>query len=189
MTRVLEIRAFARSSGRGRRLLGLLSPLALTVLLPCSAAAASEPAAHGARTYGCGQLRGAGARNDPWIVSATNGRLTTVRCRGFPLGQGAPDFYAFKVPPLSRLDGDDDVMVGCRPTRSEPAEVSLVLDDLGPFALNIRGQRYVDGSWALRDIVLRDVPELTAGWWLLRVERLRALSSAPRYTLWIDLRG
>ena len=109
-----------------------------------------------------------------------------MECSGFPLGQGQPDFFVFNLP--GEIDGDDSVQVWSRPRPSAPAEVSLVLDDLGPYALNIRGARVIDGRWRGRVIILGDVDGLTVGPWLLRTSRLRAVSSAPSYELYVDLR-
>jgi hypothetical protein len=147
---------------------------------------ALTPPGAAARTYDCRQLAGGGVRSNPWRIRAPNYRRTIVKCPGFPLGQGSPDFYIFNVPKL--IDGNDSVTVRSRPTIAEPAEVSLALDDLGPFALNIRGRRFLRGPYAYRRIRLASVDALTVGPWYIRTERLRALAGAPAYRLTIDLR-
>jgi hypothetical protein len=160
--------------------------VASAVLVTAALAAALAPNAAGARSYDCRHLGGGGVRSQPWRIPAPNYQRTVVSCPGFPLGQGAPDFYVFRVP--SRIDDNDSVTIRSRPTASEPAEVSLALDDLGPFALNIRGERFLRGPYAYRRIVLANVDQLTIGLWYIRAERLRAVASAPAYRLTIDLR-
>ncbi len=166
--------------------IGPLLSASLAVLAPAILPADASVRAARTRTYDCRHLRGGGTRANPWRIRAPNYRLTRVRCPGFPLGQGAPDFFVFDVP--SRIDDNDRVVLRSRPTASEPAEVSLVMDDLGPLARNIRGRRVRRGPYAYRIITLAHVDGLTIGAWYLRAERLRAVSSAPGYTISIDLR-
>jgi hypothetical protein len=155
-----------------------------------AASLADGPGVHSAgktRTYSCGALSGAGTRGNPIRVPSRNYRRTIVRsCPGFPLGQGAPTFFLWRVP--SRIDNDDFVSLWTRPTASHPAEVSMAIDDLSATALNIRGIRAVDGSDVGRYLYLASIPQLTVGPWYLRAQRLRAVSSSNGYYLIFDFR-
>jgi hypothetical protein len=172
---------------RGRLL--VLASVALLVGLPASPAAAGPPGSatkKKKRIRDCRRLRGEGTRSKPWRIPSHNYRRTIVKCPGFPLGQGAPDFYVFRVP--KRIDGNDSVAVRSRPTALAPADVVLAMDDLGPFALNIYGTRVVRGRYVWQIIRLADVGGLYPGRWYLRAERLQQLANAPAYRIYVDLR-
>ena len=125
-------------------------------------------------------------RAHPFRVHTPNFRRTIVRhCAGFPLGQGQPDYFLIHVP--SRQDDSDYIALWTRPTRRHPSEISMVLDDLGPFNSNIRGFRTYDGAYAGRYIYIKPSP-LTGGYWYLRAERLQALGSSSSYNLVFDFR-
>ena len=165
-----------------RRVLTLLIAVAAMSLV------ALVPAAADARTrrYKCTHLRGGGTRAHPWRVRARNYQRTIVRCPGFPLGQGAPDYYVFRVP--RRIDRNDNVALWTRPTARAPAEIGMVLDDLGPFANYIYGHPIYDGAYAGRYLNLLRDPVVLGKRYYLRAQRFRAVSSAPRYRIVFDFR-
>lgn len=154
--------------------------LATSILL----AGALAPGA-AARTHDCRSLPGGGTAPNPWRIPAPNLKRTAVRCPGFPAGQGAQDYYVFRVP--GKIDRNDHVTVRSRPSPSAPSEVSLALDDPGPRLLDIRGFRFERGPYVFRRVVLARVKQLTVGTWRIRTER-RARAGAPGYRLSIDLR-
>ena len=173
------------------RVRGRLLVLAATALLmgfpaPAAVAGPSGSASKKKRIRDCRNLRGEGTRADPWRIPSRNYHRTIVKCPGFPIGQGSPDFYVFRVP--KRIDDDDSVAVRSRPTAFAPADVVLAMDDLGPFALNIYGNRVVRGRYVWHVIRLADVSGLYPGLWYLRAERLEQLANAPRYRIYVDLR-
>jgi hypothetical protein len=170
---------------RGRLL--LLAATALLMGLPAPAAVAGPPgsARKKKRIRDCRRLPGEGTRAEPWRIPSHNYHRTIVRCPGFPVGHGLPDFYVFRVP--KQIDDNDAVAVRSRPTAFAPADVILAMDDLGPFALNIYGDRVIHGRYVWHVLRLADVQGLYPGLWYLRAERL-SRSAAPWYRVYVDLR-